>query len=149
MNNTRYCWICMVFATGLLLFSIVGCQTMGTTSDPIEVVKGYQPDDIPVPYAFEFDENRSWAYLKFKDGPLPVRSIELVYWGDRPVEEVQNWYREQMPIHGWTFQLEDQPGGLRSRFTRGDEFAEILIKRTPDERGHHYVTRLLINVGVQ
>lgn len=149
MNNNRYCWICMVLATALMLLSIVSCQTMPATGDPIEVVKGYQPDDIPVPYGFEFDENASWAYLKFKESPLPVRSIELVYWGDRPVEEVQNWYKEQMPIHGWTLELEDQPGDLRTRFTRGDEFAEVLSKRTPDERGHHYVTRLTINVGIR
>ena len=126
-----------------------GCQTMGAPAPSVEVVQNHQPDDVPVPQHFSFDELASWAYLKFQDARIPMRSMELVYWGDRPIQELEGWYRDQMPRHGWRHETTDQLGETRLVFSKGPESAEILLKRTPDKNGRYYVTRLVARVGVR
>jgi hypothetical protein len=140
-----------IFAVPLAVLALAtaGCTAMGPPAPSIEVVNNYQPDDVPVPLNFEYDEQASWGYIKFVDAPLPMRSCELVYWGDRPIVELQSWYRSQMPKHGWNYETTDQLGETRLVFSKGPESAEILLKRTPDENGRYYVTRLIARVGVK
>lgn len=132
---------------GALLVGTVGCASMqGAPAPSVEVVTNYQPDDIPVPQYFEFDTQRSWAYIKFQDARVPMRSLELTYWGDRPISEIEAWYRQQMPKHDWKFVETDTFGETALRFSKGPEVAEILMKRTPDTDGRYYVTRLVAKI---
>ena len=140
----------LLLLPALLLPSLfaAGCQSTGAHWSP-PVTQNHQPDDIPVPMYFDFDEQASWAYLEFQGARVPMRSIEAVYWGERPISELSAWYREQMPVHGWTLISDDQLGESRLVFSKGTESAEILMKRTPDKNGRYYVTRLVARVGVQ
>jgi hypothetical protein len=133
----------------LLLVPMIGCQGLVPFEDSVPIVNKHQPADIPAPLGFELDE-KSWSYLKFQHAPLPMRTVEVIYWGDRPVLELTHWYMDQMPIHGWEhISGTEDLGEQQLRYRKGDEYAEVLIKRTPDERGHHYVTRLIVKIGVE
>ena len=133
----------------LLLLGGTGCVSMGSPIPSIDVVQNHQPDDIPVPQYFDYDDIESWAYTKFQDARLPMRSMHLQYWGDRPISELEAWYRQQMPLHGWQYETTDQLGETRLVFSKGPESAEILLKRTPDRAGRYYVTRLIAKIGVR
>lgn len=128
--------------------SLTGCQGLVPVEDSIPVVEGYQPDDIPAPFGFELDDE-SWSYLKFQHAPLPMRTVEVIYWGDRPVFEIASWYKEQMPIHGWEYVSgEDDLGGQQIRYRKAGEYAEVIIQRIPDGQGRNYVTKLVVRIGV-
>lgn len=136
---------------GLAAFAIPGCTSMGPPAASIDVVHDHQPDDIPVPQHFTYDdrEQASFAYIKFQEAPrLAMRSMRLTYWGDRPVNELQRWYLDQMPKHGWKHVQTDGFAETHLRFSKGPERAEIYLKRTPDEDGRYYVTRLVVEIGV-
>ena len=139
----------LLLTATVVLLGTAGCVGTGAPAPSIEVVENYQPDDIPVPQHFEFDERISWAYRKFEEARIPMRSMEMVYWGDRPIAELESWYRDQMPRHGWSYEKTDQLRETRLVFSKGPESAEILLKRTPDENGRYYVTRLVARVGVR
>ncbi|MGE4613917.1 MAG: hypothetical protein AAEJ46_06245 [Planctomycetota bacterium] len=135
--------------TALLILPQVGCQGLVPFEDPVPLVEKHQPDDIPAPLGFELDDE-SWSYLKFEHAPLPMRTVEVIYWGDCPVSELSDWYQDQMPIHGWEYvSTIDDLGEQQLRYRKGDEYAEVLIRRTPDENGQHYVTRLIVRIGVE
>jgi len=127
---------------------ISGCAGLVPPEDSIPVVDQHQPDDIPAPFGFELDPN-SWSYLKFQNAPLPMRSVEVIYWGDRPITEIASWYKEQMPFHGWEFVSDSiDAGETQLRYSKRDEYAEVLVRRMPDQDGKHYVTRLIVRIGV-
>jgi len=138
-------------AAALGLVSLAGCASMGPPAASIDVVHDHQPDDVPVPQHFTYDDRElaSFAYIKFQEAPrLAMRSMRLTYWGDRPVQEVQRWYLDQMPKHGWRHVTTDGFVETHMRFSKGPERAEIYLKRTPDEHGRYYVTRLVVEIGV-
>ena len=138
--------------TKLFLATLLGILAAGCGGIPLatpELVHNFQPTDIPVPYSFRIDEDESWAYIKFMDEPLALRSCKLVYWGDRPATEVANWYDQQMPLHGWNRSGGDRQNGIRLLFTKGDEESEIVLKRTVDDKGEFYITRLTARIGVR
>jgi hypothetical protein len=54
-----------------------------------------------------------------------------------------------MPIHGWEYvSAENDLGEQQIRYRKAGEYAEVLIRRMPDENGHNYVTRLIVRIGV-
>ncbi len=133
----------------VLILSIIGCQGLVPLEDQVPIVERHQPDDIPAPIGFELDDD-SWSYLKFEHAPLSMRTVEVIYWGDRPVAELTSWYEDQMPIHGWEAVSNfDDFGEQQMRYRKGDEYAEVFIKRTPDDQGQHYVTRLIVRIGIE
>jgi hypothetical protein len=136
----------LFLALGLVV--TMGCAGFVPVEDSINVVEQHQPDDIPAPFGFDLDPN-SWSYLKFQDAPLPMRSVEVIYWGDRPITEISSWYKQQMPIHGWEFVSDSNDAGeTQLRYSKNDEYAEVLVRRMPDQNGEYYVTRLIVRIGV-
>lgn len=78
-----------------------------------------------------------------------MRSVEVIYWGDRPITEISSWYKQQMPIHGWEFVSDSNDAGeTQLRYSKNDEYAEVLVRRMPDQNGEYYVTRLIVRIGV-
>ena len=88
-----FLWIALVVAP----VALTGCQTTGGLWTPT-ITQNHQPDDIPVPQFFEFDDQASWAYLTFQNARMPMRSLEAVYWGDRPINELASWYRDHLRV---------------------------------------------------
>jgi len=117
--------------------------------DPVrlpEVEHAYQPSDLPIPLNFEYDEKESWAYVKFADPPLSIRSGRFVYYGDRPLQELSHWYMSQMPVEGWSHVETKDQGSIEMVFRKGDEDAEVRLERIADKKGLHYVTRMTARI---
>ena len=139
---------CLALFCASITLLLTGCQGLVPVEDSIAVGERYQPDDIPAPFGFELDNN-SWSYLKFQHAPLPMRTVEVIYWGDRPIIELASWYKEQMPIHGWEYvSAQDDFGEQQIRYRKPGEYAEVLIQRIPDNQGQNYVTKLVVRIGV-
>ncbi len=114
--------VCFLGAVALLVAVTSlgsGCVSAGGPINGVQVTKDVQYQDIPVPMNFSFDSKKSWAYTRFEEGPLGLRSFELVYWGDRPLRELSEWFKDQMPKHDW--HLTDTLGGrdIRLVFAKG------------------------------
>jgi hypothetical protein len=54
-----------------------------------------------------------------------------------------------MPLHGWKHIRTDSLTESHMTFGKGHELAEIYLKRTPDEHGRYYVTRLIVEIRVK
>ncbi|MEE2889030.1 MAG: hypothetical protein VX404_01130 [Planctomycetota bacterium] len=147
-QEKTFTFVWLVMCCAAFSVSLTGCQGLVPVENSIPVVEGHQPDDIPAPLGFELDDD-SWSYLKFEHAPLPMRTVEVIYWGDRPVIELSSWYKDQMPIHGWEYvSAEDDFGEQHIRYRKAGEYADVLIKRMPDKNGENYVTRLIVRIGV-
>jgi hypothetical protein len=153
MMHHKFGLVAIALVSGTLLSALgLGCASMGPPAPSIPVVHDFQPDDVPVPQHFTYDDHElaSFAYIMFQDSPrLPMRSMRLTYWGDRPIQEIAAWYQKQMPLHGWTYHETVGYSETHLRFSKGLERAEIFLKRTPDENGRYYVTRLIVEIGVK
>ncbi len=142
------CWRQSVQAAILITLLGVGCKQVAPLDAP-PVVHNFQPSDFPVPFNFDLDEKKSWAYIEYMEGPLQFRSLELTYWGQRPPLEVANWYLEQMPLHGWKQVRSDQHQGIHLAFEKGDEEAMINLKKSVDRYGKFHITKLQARIGVR
>lgn len=140
-RRSRLIWVVAVALIGLAGNS--GCQMFIYPELPIpDISRDVQYNDIPVPFAFEFDNKKSWIYRKFEDGPLPFRSAELIYWGDRPVLHLASWYESQMPKHGWKFQRSRDTDGIQLVFNKGIEVAEVNLERTIAHNARDRITKV-------
>ncbi|MCI0650319.1 MAG: hypothetical protein L0Z55_00400 [Planctomycetes bacterium] len=139
--------IICAFVAGAM-FAVSGCADSPAKAN-VEVVKDRQYADIPVPDGFHLDGNRNWAYEKFMDPPVGMRVCEMVYWGDRPLKELTNWYLEQMPLCDWKHETTIEQDGVEITFTKRAEKATIKIERAADSRSHGYVTKLVTCVGAR
>ncbi len=138
----------MLAVAGLALV-VAGCSY---NHPCVEVARNYQHNDIPVPNNFQYDTVKSWDYQKFPSGPCSFRSCEMVYWGDRPVGQLANWYEEQMPRHGWTKadkNLDQEGQNINLFFTKGVEEAEIQLERPVAADRSGYITKLTARIGVR
>ena len=130
-----------------LAMSLTGCVT-GSSVHGIEVTRGVQYQDIPVPIDFDFDTDRSWCFQRFENPPVNLRSFELVYWGNRPLTELREWYVAQMRVHAWRLEDTLDQQSIRLTFTKGSEKAEIVLERRLEPLGHDYLTKVTARVGV-
>lgn len=120
-----------------------GCAgTSVTQLEYLELSHEVQYNDIPVPFGFEFDNRESWAYRKFEESAMPFRSCELVYYGDRPLRHLANWYESQMPVHDWTHERTTEDNVIHLVFSKGIEATEIELRRTLDRDGREPVTQV-------
>ncbi|MEM7167722.1 MAG: hypothetical protein AAF581_19890 [Planctomycetota bacterium] len=141
-KQSRLVWIVTV---GLVLLAgNSGCALWFDTPElPLpDVSRDVQYNDIPVPFAFEFDNKRSWMYRKFEDGAMPFRSAELIYWGDRPVRHLAAWYEDQMPKHRWKHERTLNTNGMQLVFKKGIEVAEINLERTIAHNARDRITKV-------
>ena len=134
----------------LLLLTSSGCWLFPQSHiDSIEVSRDVQYNDIPVPFAFEFDNKKSWTYREFEEGALPFRSAELIYWGDRPVRHLAAWYEDQMPKHEWQHQRTEDVDGIQLVFKKGIEVAEINLKRTIAHNARDRITKISCRIRAE
>ena len=79
-----------------------GCGSVSPRPDIEGISYGYQGyNDLPVPQEFAFDSDWSWAYRRYENSALNLRSGRFRYVGDEDVGKVVNWYNGHMPLHGW------------------------------------------------
>ena len=114
----------------------------------MEVSHGIQYQDIPAQIDFDFDTQNSWCFKRFENPPIGLRSFELIYWGDRPLAELRDWYLDQMRRHDWQVTNTIDQQTVRLIFTKGTEQAEIVLERRLEPLGHDYLTKVTARVGV-
>jgi len=91
--------------------------------------------DVPVPAGFQFNAGKSGDRLSGG-----FRVVEHLYEGGATVRRVAEFYRQLMPVHGWTKREESFAGGTqRFAFEKGHDTCYISIY---DDWG----TKLLIHV---
>ena len=145
----RFAGLAAVVGLPLIAWTLVaGCRQLAPLEAP-PVIHSFQPSDLPVPYNFELDESKSWAFTKYLEGPLGFRSLELVYWGHRSPNEVANWYLDQMPLHGWSHVRTDNEQGIHLIFHKESEESEIILMRAVDRNGEFHITQLKARIGVK
>jgi hypothetical protein len=107
---------------GLMVLSL-GCG--GETERPAASAPSINPrlPDVPVPAGFKFKGDQSSD--RVVGG---FRAVEHVYEGDSPLRQIAEFYRRQMPTHGWTQKEETFSGGRqRFMFTKGGDTCNISI----------------------
>jgi len=87
----------------LIVFILTGCETftkkdksMGGATPALQPQSVVKFADIPVPAGFKFLSEESYS---FESGS--VRVAVLKYHGKADVEQVINFYKDQMPMYSW------------------------------------------------
>lgn len=138
-----------------VLLLLVGCGSVSPRPEIEGISWGYQGyDDLPVPQDFTFDDSdRSWAYRRYENSALNLRSGVFRYVGDRDVGQLVNWYNQQMPEHDWEqASLDKDQAGWKARlvFTKekGSEAAVVdLVREAGPEKAEPFTT-ITVTVGV-
>ncbi|MCK4249040.1 MAG: hypothetical protein KAX15_04605 [Candidatus Omnitrophica bacterium] len=110
-RNSRECWVLLtiVVLAGMVVCS--GCTTTGggrrssadrsdtvdmNVLEQLQVAVDLRIDDIPVPVGFKLDLDDSFAFQNDY-----TRVGLLRYSGRAGVDEVVDFYQEQMPLYNW------------------------------------------------
>ncbi len=80
--------------------------------------------DVPIPGGLNYDEGYGNAT---PSGNIRVYTQELS--GKKRPEEIAKFYRETLPIHGWTVGADD---GRKLSFTKKEERCDVEIASTAD-----------------
>lgn len=142
-RGTRHCLI--VAISGMCLWIASSCATRQPTSPPARlpapssqqtverassgqwVLNQYA--DLPVPRGYEYKPDQSFVFAQ--EG---LRTADLRYEGDLPVEELIRFYQDSMPTSGWKFL---RLTGMRMKtitFTKDGEMCEIIIMSVQPQR---------------
>ena len=105
-----------------------------------------QFDDIPVPQGFFLRNHRNESY-SFKDDA--IRIGRFVYWGRAEVNDVREYYVEEMPKKAYGWRLVEDPGGsdrlTTMTFTKPGHRCEITMEPEHQRPG----AGLLVKVWVE
>ena len=112
----------------------VGCagssSTMATNpGEPIEELSNAIPiapdsriPDIPVPAGFNFDREHSFV---FQNSRLDVGRIQ--YYGKASVEDVAQFYLDEMTQHNWELQNVTEHGTIMLFFDKPSKSCQVLL----------------------
>jgi hypothetical protein len=126
-EKMKWCMIVVVAA--------VGCGSLSPRPGIEGISYAFQGyDDLVAPQEFTFDDSdRSWAYRRYENTALNLRSGVFRYVGDKDVGQLVNWYNRQMPLHDWEQVAKDmEPSGKKARlvFTKAKGFEEVVVDIT-------------------
>lgn len=135
--------------SGLLIMGISSCRLLSKKSSqpsagqPVKgiietpAIKNYQAPDVPVPANFEYQADKSWAYVTGV-----VRTTSIKYLGSARTEDLLEFYRKQMPQFGW---MEKMTLGVDSKKAIGFQKNFEQCKITIDQKSSD--THLIIELG--
>jgi len=78
--------------------------------------------DLPIPNGYEFKPDESFVFVQDA-----LRSADLKYEGNLPVEKLIRFYAEAMPTNGWQFLRMTGVKMKTITFVKAGEICEILI----------------------
>jgi len=120
-----------LFVIALLGYSVIGlCACAGVSkNEPIQKEEASlepQPklkfSDIPVPVGFKFLSDESYSFES-----AGVRVAVLRYQGKADVEQVVNFYKDQMPLYNWNLLNAVEYGQRLLNFDREQESCIISL----------------------
>ena len=129
----------MILLCALLVASI-GCArntaaTVGESGEATEEIAPGMPlapdfriADIPLPAGFDFVRKGSFV---FQNSRMDVGRIQ--YSGRAPIEEVAQFYLDEMTNYNWTLLNVTEYGSITLYFEKPDKAAQVLL--TPKVRG--------------
>jgi len=100
-------------------------------------VRNYQAPDVPVPANFDYQPDKSWAYVTGS-----VRTTSIKYLGSARTEDLLEFYRKQMIQFGW---MEKMTLGIDSKKAIGFQKNYEQCKITIDQKSSD--THLTIELG--
>ena len=128
-----------MLACALLIMS-VGCArndatTVGESGESTEdaalgmpLAPDFRIADIPLPAGFEFERKGSFV---FQNSRMDVGRIQ--YAGRAPIEEVAQFYLDEMTNYNWTLLNVTEYGSITLYFEKPNKAAQVLL--TPKVRG--------------
>ena len=113
----------------LLLILSLAAMSSCTTTPKNEIPLVLQPvasrfKEIPVPKTFNSLPQNTYAFENVSFG---VRFGTARYEGFATFDQVLNFYKDEMPKHGWTLANSAEFGGTLLNYTRKDEICIINI----------------------
>lgn len=131
----------VMMVVGLVALSIGCAGTSATTatdpSEPIEHLSDAIPiapesriPDIPVPAGFEYVREHSFV---FQNSRLDVGRLQ--YMGKAPVEDVAQFYLDEMLQHNWELQNIAEHDTITLFFDKPDKSCQVLLS----QKGRHVI----------
>jgi hypothetical protein len=114
----------------------VGCASTGSTrssepGEPIEELSNAIPiapesriPDIPVPAGFNFDREHSFV---FQNSRLDVGRIQYI--GRAAIEDVAQFYLDEMPQHNWELQNVTEHGTIMLFFDKPTKSCHVMLSQ--------------------
>ncbi|HUS47719.1 MAG TPA: hypothetical protein VNA25_21450 [Phycisphaerae bacterium] len=126
MNRTFSLGVLLAVVFGL----IAGCnETKTATTGPAGPVEELQAQvrpplsDVPMPVKFKYKDNKSRSF----DVP-GIRFVDHVYTGPSEKFAVARFFRNQMPLSGWSRKTETQVQGIvKQEFDKDGETCRITL----------------------
>lgn len=111
----------------LFAFILIGCETvskknMGNSMGALEPSAIYKFNDVPVPAGFNFLQQDSFSFEN-----SGVRVGVLKYQGKANIEQVVNFYKEQMAMYNWNLLNVIEYGERLMNFERDNETCIISL----------------------
>ncbi len=106
------------------LTGMIGCASLSNGSDPqpLQAQSLLKFSDLPIPAGFKMLVKDSYSFES-----SGMRSGLLRYRGKASIDQVVNFYKEQMPMYNWTLLNITQYGDCIMNFEREQESCIISI----------------------
>ena len=87
------------------------------------IINDYQPRDVSIPRGFEYLPKESFSYVG------SFRVVDLHYNGETLVEDVAEFFEDQMPRHGWQYYRREGVTNLTLVFVNGRDECYLTLRR--------------------
>lgn len=125
MKDSKVVFVCLY----LCIFVFLGCgslpkrdESASRTSSLLEPSATLKFSDVPVPAGFRFAPQESYSFES-----SGVRVGVLKYQGKADVEQVMNFYKEQMPMYNWSLLNVVEYGDRLINFERENETCIVTL----------------------
>jgi len=110
--------------TCFLLTGIIGCASLSSKSTPqsLQVQAMLKFPDLPIPAGFKFLAKDSYSFEN-----SGIRAGLLRYQGKATLDQVVNFYKEQMPMYNWTLLNITEYGDCIMNFEQEQESCIVSI----------------------
>jgi len=109
---------------GALILTLSGCASLSNKNDlsPLKSQVLLKFQDVPIPANFKLQQQGSYSFES-----SGLRAAVLKYKGQASLEQIVNFYKEQMPMHNWVLLNTMEYGDCLMNFDRDEESCIISI----------------------
>ena len=116
---------------------VAGCSTLGSSKKAgetgesgenlvtgIPLAPDFRIADIPIPADFEFDRDHSFV---FQNSQMDVGRIQYI--GKAPIEEVAQFYLDEMAQYNWTLLSVTEHGTITLFFEKPGKSSQVVLSK--------------------